>query len=755
LLGRKDRLYVLVEPVGGFPDPDATAGRIAELIQETYYHQRGSITSRLWAAIKLANRDLFEQNTAVSTNERGILGVTCAVLRGVDLYIVQVGPAVAFLWHDGYLERFPATSPWLNPHLPTMLDARLATALGWRRDVEPDLYHGRVDPDDMMVLSSSHLVRLASGEQIAQALAGYSSPETRENLIYLAGGRDLSAIIIKTLAPGAVPASDAALDREQQPIPEPSAEVLNPATMQEKPSPTPEEAADLDDDSRLDLVSAESEWEGPEDIFSAPTDASQTTDIQGESTEVSEVDGLPLSQAVPLPWEDLEAARRRQQGGDFWEGVRRNLSTLGKSLLPEREERSDTPDRDQDKERFPAMPDARFWVIARLVLVALVIPALVVTVFYVNRTREQQAEAEALASQLEAVREKWEAAATGPAETRRTLLYDAQETLDQVLENAPESELAHALGISITNRLEEINKVVRIPYAGELLSFADQDAAPTRLVLRGSDIYLLDPVRSFVDHYTLDGLGEAVLSRMPNRLYPSSVAEADTANAGIIDVAVIHGQVPAGSPSLFMLTKEAVILEYTKQSRDIPAKAVKGDTWQIPQALGTYGTPPGHFLYVLDTAVGRIRKYQAWRNAYSDAPADYPLAGAGISLGQAIDMAIDGSIYVLLDDGAVIKLLQGEVTDFAQTGLDEPFVQPVALTVSQRETMDRGYVFVADAVQERIVQFNKEGQFLQQFKADPGIEAWDELLDIWVDDRAARIYFLNGQSLRYLNVPGS
>ena len=148
-----------------------------------------------------------------------------------------------------------------------------------------------------------------------------------------------------------------------------------------------------------------------------------------------------------------------------------------------------------------------------------------------------------------------------------------------------------------------------------------------------------------------------------------------------------------------------------------------------------------------------IRKYQSFGGDYTDAPADYPLPGENVNLYQAIDLAIDGHIYILLRTGHIYKLVEGKRGDFPVAHLDVPMNNPVSISVSPQNNVEQGHVYVADAGNQRILQFDKFGYLMHQLKPAESVGPWDQLQGIWADERAGRVYYINGSTLYYVNLP--
>ena len=110
---RKGQLYIVAEA-----DQDVARGRDAcqlasRTIRKLFYGDSSySVTSALRKAISAANRALYEHNFSVSPAKRAVVGVTCAVIKGNDLYIAQILPAQAYVLSDGKLRGIPTVPAW-------------------------------------------------------------------------------------------------------------------------------------------------------------------------------------------------------------------------------------------------------------------------------------------------------------------------------------------------------------------------------------------------------------------------------------------------------------------------------------------------------------------------------------------------------------------------------------------------------------------------------------------------------------------
>jgi hypothetical protein len=77
---------------------------------------------------------------------------------------------------------------------------------------------------------------------------------------------------------------------------------------------------------------------------------------------------------------------------------------------------------------------------------------------------------------------------------------------------------------------------------------------------------------------------------------------------------------------------------------------------------------------------------------------------------------------------------------------------PVAIFTAPNESVQ--HIYVADAGNRRVVQLNKDGSFVRQFKPREGEGvSFANLQDIFVDEIGGRLYVLDSNSLYVGNIP--
>ncbi|MBA3470263.1 MAG: hypothetical protein H0T53_11545 [Herpetosiphonaceae bacterium] len=182
---RKGQLFVLTEAVNETSRGKEACDLVAKTITATYYKDSSfSITSSLRHALKSANTMLYEHNYKAAHHQKTAVSLTCAVLRDNDLYIAQVQPTQAYIAHKGQLRALPTYPSWqAGSASPSML---LPNALGTSLFSEPELYRNVLEPGDEVILCSSRLARVLGRAEAERLFCLEDAPSALEELYNIA-----------------------------------------------------------------------------------------------------------------------------------------------------------------------------------------------------------------------------------------------------------------------------------------------------------------------------------------------------------------------------------------------------------------------------------------------------------------------------------------------------------------------------------------------------------------------------------------
>jgi hypothetical protein len=145
-------------------------------------------------------------------------------------------------------------------------------------------------------------------------------------------------------------------------------------------------------------------------------------------------------------------------------------------------------------------------------------------------------------------------------------------------------------------------------------------------------------------------------------------------------------------------------------------------------------------LYLLDTG-GEIWKYPFLETEFGTKQRWLKEA---TNLNQALSMAIDGSLWVLLSDGRVLRFTQGESNYFAISGLEKELNNPsVIYTDFGSESL-----YLLDKGNSRIVVIDKSGEYKSEY-------LWSEISqanDLLVLEEQGKIFLLIGSKIFTIDI---
>lgn len=157
-------------------------------------------------------------------------------------------------------------------------------------------------------------------------------------------------------------------------------------------------------------------------------------------------------------------------------------------------------------------------------------------------------------------------------------------------------------------------------------------------------------------------------------------------------------------------------------------------------------------LYLLDSSTGLLWKYPASDSSYGKGTNQVNIDN--VDLKNSVSLAIDGYIYVLKDDGTVIKLLKGirEASFNLQTlpGNDK-IAKPLKIMTSQNDNnlyiLDGG---VKNHQNARVVEFDKNGAFVKQYALPDKL---NQLKDAVIKPSEKKLWLLSASTVYEFDLP--
>ncbi len=698
---RQGALFVLAEVQGRLNNTDLIEKRLTILARDTYYnHSQVSITAGLRRAMETANQWLFQHNATHPPEKQVIAGLVAVVLHNDDLFVAQAGPAAVYTNLDGFITRYPENSTWLQPVRNPLVGP--SPALGLEHAIDPYITHLQVQAGDVIVLVDGRLGKSLSPEKAEVILDGDDIKQISHKLVKNTQLQHGSAMVLQTLAPQTPPVAEKSKPIRQPAIP----------TRKEKGGfnfavPT---AIGGTVHSGQRHGSAAATMSRPRAPFSLP-----------------KLPPMPQMPQIDIPVAEIWRA--------IVDGVLSGITFLGNGLqtilrlvLPSATVDSTTP-------RSSRRPSRSALKTVAFALPLLAIAVALITYVYQGYHRTQQ-----YTETLTEANKKFATALTSPADQQRILLHEAELLANQAAAIKTDQPEVSELKEKILTQQDTINNVKYLYYVPTLKEY-DPATQPQNVIRAGMELFVLDTAGGKIYHHTLDAISDTLL--------PTDSVIAQTGQAvdsvavgnifGMVWVPATGERVTAG----LVIATDNGLFEFDPARNVLSAISLYSpDQWQNPVAFDTYF---GN-LYVLDAAANQIFRYWSAADGYPNPPDKYFAEGIPVNLSGAVDMAIDGAIYVLYSNGHIAKFLSGEPQPFEITALDVPLKNPVAIVSPSDETP---YLYVADAGNQRIVQLSKEGQFIAQFKPKTanGNIVFDDLRDMFINPDDGKMYILNGETL--------
>ncbi|MDX1521350.1 MAG: hypothetical protein R3264_06965, partial [Anaerolineae bacterium] len=792
----KGDLFILTEVHGSVFQQEAVEQKLAEAIRDSYYVSGGAVTASLRRAMQATNQELYRHNQQVNNDEKILAGAVAVVLRHDEVFIAQIGPTALFAVLDSLIRCYPAQSLWLddspNPKEPALglnpiiepnlhhlqvspgdmlilADRRLASHLSLNEVVNA-VIPGKVKATikNLAAYTENHdgsALTLAILEAENSALARLKQSASPQLGRFLAGDRgkfgsrekQLRTASLTTSSPKAHPGGG------PNDTVSPAVEAPNPKSIKG--------GSKLNWLPKLPNLAPVPRWIGG--LFTARTQPeagrSQAGPAAGAGPDSAKREAVEPSPAAdpsryeemyePEPEVEVEHGARmmgsvahdpgfragyspdaslRQNVFSFgrvfrWvtAGLLLFVALLGSGLknilrlvLPAGDEQ--TP-RQAGAQAFNQSSAGTWTLLRNIVIVIPVIVALIVGINYLQKGRVQEAEYNEFVTSAQARFQQAQAIETDPA-TAMSLMAEAESFLVEAEAIKGVQPEISTLREQMRQTSDRIGNVQRLYYLPQLRQYIDGGTNLSRIVVQGVEIYVMDSGTNRIFHHRMDDLGETLL---PDDESVLLVAQGQRLDNSVVGNMISMTWMPAGgnrqTSDLVVLTG-AGLLEYNPNWGITGATLTGQESLVTPVAVSSYF---GNF-YVLDAQANRLLRYLPTADGYSTPPEDYFPADLPVNLAGAVDLAIDGAIYVLFDDGRISKFQGGQPVNFNVTGLDRPLSNPVSIFTAPDE--DVQYLYVADAGNQRIVQFEKDGRFIRQFKPSVGeAVTFANLQDIFVD----------------------
>lgn len=810
---RKGRLFLVVEANEGAPRAAAACQLVARVVRRIFYEDSTfSVTSALRAAIRAANKALYEQNFNLAAHQRAYVGLTCAVLRDGDLFVAQVQPAQAYVLSEGRMRALPAHPSWDPAHVSVAPFAR-SGALGTSLFIEPELYRCTMGAGDGAIFCSSNFAHLLGRAEVEAALRQGDPGPAVDRLAHtaaassLADAHGVTLAIVPALSPvaSAAPLSPAGVGERGRlaarsagalltglageaarivrrkpkaapapraaPRPDPLRTLPDDPGLSAAPIPRP---APLDVGESLGQRYEQSRRSSPDKAPLRIENLPPSTFLGEEVAPSRAAAGGPVTRRVDLadpgPTTPARPYRARYEARplvDMSWGERlalpfRRLVIGADAFRAGRARRAAPPPPPRPIPRGQGLSYRRTrapfpW--ALLVGLILVVAALIFYGLTLTRQNDQQLALEyftAAEGRLAAVRE-------APDETEALAALElAREAIDEVRASPNVTDTNPTLWLRYQELQREYERALA---AVQRLTFFDSPEvlathpSPTGLfasvvvppaLANVTDTTVLEGLRYI---YMLDaGAQNARLYRVPK--------EGGTPQPYLSPGQAVGTTVVGPLRSALWRIDQVVAVDEAASGfgyyfRNAGAwnysKLGASEIWSLRDRLDV--EEYGGNLYVWGAQPNEVLRFRS--GSYGDTP-DYwldPAAIQNLDLSTVVDMGVDGSIYLLRSNGTVLAFSQGQPVGEITPEAITPAITAVTRFFVTGSSAEDGFFFLVDTLNERIIQMDKvSGAVIQQIKARPeGEVRLDQLASLFIDSSGARpiLYLVNaGQIIR-------
>jgi hypothetical protein len=296
----------------------------------------------------------------------------------------------------------------------------------------------------------------------------------------------------------------------------------------------------------------------------------------------------------------------------------------------------------------------------------------------------------------------------------RAALKEIRSMLDQMPNETPaEKDKLAILVAKYEQQLEKTRRVVKIEKLNETADLSKSYAAAT------PDRFFLDKNRLFV----IDSAQKAIYRFDQSKKTWTVFNDFASSTVGL------NFAISAGT-NIYFLNDGSILKfdETTAKTENIAVNLVGGGAGTA--ALAVYNNR----LYLADKQLGEITKHERVGAAF----------GAGSSwlktktdLSKITDMFIDGRIYILSMDGSVSRYMKGVKEEFSIDRDIEPSMTDIRRL---KVTNAGGYVYMLDPANNRLLVYDKNGKFVEQYQDERLAGAKDFMLS----EADKKIYILVG-----------
>lgn len=658
---------------------------IRVIIAESYWASEGSVVARLRRALAKANRYLANANAQSPSDQRASGSITCAAFADEEIFLGQVGPANALLYHpEGGVEAFPRDD---RPLLP----------LGAQRPPVIHISYADVLPGSTLFLASTPIAESANLGTWTAALA---QPELLRSVGEIQAWVEEkqitgSAVLIHLPRPGAAvtPPKRSPLERFRW----------------RKPSKKRAERGAVRSETKVDQEKVAEPEEKPETAVEVTERAPAPSVPEREPREAtSEADVEEPQNESRIKWPRLQMPDLKLPHLE-WPKLRRkrtkrklqlpeiSFKPLVEALLPGKVSGS-------TRRKRRRVPEERPVLMGGLTAGFLLLVILITLTAYFDMGGES------------GVQEKLQAANAALARARDTQSLDdwrqVQELAQQVQGLDSGNAEAQMLLETADAALDAMESAAILE--GTPLLQLGSSPKPRRVLVKQQWAYILNPATDQVIGLPLKENGITPASNAITPILKQGDA-VNTTNVGhLVDLAWLEPRAGYPDGALLIYSDDGYLYVYEPS---IGPSSIERQPLEGPMQPGDVtlvDTYAGQF-YLVDRQNNQIWKYMPVHGVYDAPPRPYFPPQQAPALQNALAMALDGRLYLLMGNGSIHTYFNGtEDLSFRFQNLPTTPYHPRVMAIEPAP--DAGNIYLVDPEHESIVVVDKRGTYLHQFR---------------------------------------
>jgi hypothetical protein len=736
----RGNLYILIELIGSSPVSSHAVRELQAAVELTYYSAGGPVSEVLKQAISGAHENLRNLNRR-SPDIDLQAGIICAAVVQGHLVIASAGPTVALVATEQRLDQFPLDEERFTGPIGSELQPNIHT------------YRHVLNSGDALFLGESEWILQSDVRTIGGAVVNTSVNNMQDMVMHLQQQGDNVPLLGLLL-----------VYSEEEQAPEDGAVTRLPTAVGADPP-----VRNVPGEGSTNTVSPLQNRTGEPSLNlpSAPTMQHQLT-----------VPFRPLKR-LKGPW--------HRRALHLFANPHRWFSSLVRGLLPERRAEqgghpmqaemdgtaSEPPPTPQDasqqipqpppqpssqpaeqpqpeqRVQLPALPgyappepskgNRRRLIISIAILIPLLTSAVVGAAFLREGSLNQEEGLQLVQLADGKLLQVQQALEVEDRATARASLSEAQRYLDEAIVLIGVTEQIQDLSEVIATELQDLLQVRALYSLDVPLLQYPADAEPQRIVVSDQDIYVFDSGQQSIAHYRTNPQRTLLEENNGAILKEGDIVSGVTVGR-LVDI--------AWQPRIAGFADKASLLVLDRNNNVFRYNRLDGATHLVlreQNSLGSVGQIAIYNgrLYLADERSNQIFRYAPAGLAYDDPPAawfDEQIRG---DLAGLIAMGIDGDIWLLSEDGTLLRFREGQQLPFSLERI--PGLGGLLVDFALAEQSD-GLLYVADATEERILVYDKEGRYIQQY-VDAEDLALVGLRGLFLDEVTDILYILTKSGL--------